>query len=194
MAERILSSDIDILIERLQETDYSELQSFSCGTEELDNFFREELPLCVKYRYFAAYCAKERNSGELVAIFTLANDVVVVGSVEDKADFVEDVKFLMDDEYVQTFERQSSFPAINIGHLGIREDWQSKGIGSQIVDFILYTFSNYRLSGCQFITVDSLNNPRTNKFYMNNGFVNQTNNDSVSHTRRMYMYLPVSGN
>ena len=123
------------------------------------------------------------------------NDTIALDYlISHKADFVEDVKFLMDDEYVQTFERQSSFPAINIGHLGIREDWQSKGIGSQIVDFILYTFSNYRLSGCQFITVDSLNNSRTNKFYMNNGFVNQTNNDSVSHTRRMYMYLPVSGN
>ena len=87
------------------------------------------------------------------------------------------MKGIIDDEYAETFERQTSFPAVNIGHLGVRADYQSKGIGRQIIDFVLYTFSHYDISGCQFITVDSLNNPRTNKFYLNNGFVNQTNSD-----------------
>lgn len=64
---------------------------------------------------------------------------------------------------------------------------QSKGIGEQILDFVLYTFSNYNISGCQFITVDSLNNSRTNKFYAKNGFLNQTDSDKHSSTRRMYL-------
>ena len=45
------------------------------------------------------------------------------------------------------------------------------------------------MSGCQFITVDSLNNPRTNKFYLRNGFINQTNNDIPDLTRRMYQLI-----
>lgn len=96
-------------------------------------------------------------------------------------------KSRIDNEYIPTFEKQTSFPAINIGHLGVRTNIQSKGVGEQILDFVLYTFSNYNISGCQFITVDSLNNKRTNKFYVRNGFANQTNSDSYNPTRRMYL-------
>lgn len=84
---------------------------------------------------------------------------------------------------------QTSFPAVNIGHLGVRKDMQSKKIGEKILDFILHTFISYDVSGCQFITVDSLNNPRTNKFYCNYGFFYQTNTDMYKPTRRMYLHI-----
>lgn len=190
MVEQIQSSDIDIRIEKLSEKDYNQLTSFSCGCDELDKFFHDELELCVKYKYFSSYCAKDTQKNEIIALFTLANDTVVIGLLEDKDDFIDEMKGIIDDEYAETFERQTSFPAVNIGHLGVRSDYQSKGIGRQIIDFVLYTFSHYDISGCQFITIDSLNNPRTNKFYLNNGFVNQTNSDMNSDTRRMY--LPIS--
>lgn len=38
--------------------------------------------------------------------------------------------------------------------------------------------------------MDSLNNPRTNKFYMRNGFQLQTNSDTLMPTR--WMYLPIN--
>lgn len=50
---------------------------------------------------------------------------------------------------------------------------------------------DYNISGCQFITVDSLNNPRTNKFYLKYGFINQTNTDINKTTRRMYFPLKI---
>ena len=161
--------------------------SFSCGCEELDHFFHEEIYLCTKHHYISAYCAKDIRTNEIVAIVTLSNDSVVIHNVEDKDDFVEMSKSRIDNEYIPTFEKQTSFPAINIGHLGVRTNIQSKGVGEQILDFVLYTFSNYNISGCQFITVDSLNNKRTNKFYVRNGFANQTNSDSYNSTRRMYL-------
>lgn len=187
MAEKIQSSDIDISIDKLLREDLEQVLSFSCGCEELDKFFHEEIYLCSRYHHVSAYCAKNTSNDEIVAIFTLANDSVVIDNVEDREDFVLESKAQISDEYISTFKRQTSFPAVNIGHLGVHKDMQSKGIGQKILDFVLYTFSEYNTSGCQFITVDSLNNSRTNKFYARNGFINQTDNDRHSPTRRMYL-------
>ncbi|WP_455586640.1 GNAT family N-acetyltransferase [Bacteroides sp.] len=186
MEAKTQSSDINISINKLLRENLKQVLSFSCGCEELDHFFHEELLLCAKHHYVSAYCAKNVKNDDIVAIFTLSNDSVVIDNV-DKDDFIQESKLKISDEYTSTFEKQSSFPAINIGHLGVRSDLQSQGIGEQILDFVLYTFSYFSISGCQFITVDSLNNNRTNKFYARNGFLNQTNNDSKNSTRRMYL-------
>lgn len=167
--------------------DHKQILSFSCGCDELDSFFHQEMYLCTKHHYISAYCARDIENNEIVAIFTLSNDSVVIDNIEDKDDFVQEAKTKIDKEYVATFEKQTSFPSINIGHLGVHADLQSNGIGEQILDFVLFTFSDYDVSGCQFITVDSLNNPRTNKFYARYGFVNQTNSDNYYPTRRMYL-------
>lgn len=194
MVEKTQSLDIDISIISLSDLSEEEkdcILSFSCGNKSLDNFFHKEVFLCMKHHYLAAYCAKEKLSGDIVAIFTLANDAVIIDSEDDKKDFIEETCSQISEEYIPTFENQTSYPAINIGHLGVRKDWQSKGIGLQIIDFVVYTFCHYKMAGCQFITVDSLNNPRTNKFYTRNYFFYQTNSDLSSLTRRMYKPLQI---
>ena len=194
MEEKILSSDIEISIERLSEEDSGKLSSFSCGVDELDKFFHNEILICSKYHYFSSYCARNIANGEIIAIFTLANDAVILGNSDDKDDFIEQSSCKINDEYIPVFQQQTSFPAINIGHLGVRKDIQSKGIGEQILAFILNTFITYDVSGCQFITVDSLNNPRTNMFYARNGFLFQTNTDMYKPTRRMYLPIELYRN
>lgn len=187
MEERTPSSDIEISIEKLREEDSGELSSFSCGKEELDKFFHDEIMICSKYHYFSPYCVRSVANGEIVAVFTLANDAVILGNSDDKDDFIEQSSCKINDEYLSVFQQQTSFPAVNIGHLGVRKDVQSRGIGEQVLAFILNTFIFYDVSGCQFITVDSLNNQRTNRFYVRNGFLFQTNTDMYKPTRRMYL-------
>ncbi|WP_455623795.1 GNAT family N-acetyltransferase [Parabacteroides sp.] len=189
MTGRIQSSDIEFKILPLSEEDQDLLKSFSCGCKELDNFFHNEVFICTKYCYVSSFCAKN-NDGEIIALFTLANDSIVLDSSYEKNDFLIDVSDYINEEYQFIFGKQSSFPAINIGHLAVRSDYQCKHIGKDILDFVTATFSDYKIAGCQFITVDSLNNPRTNKFYMTNGFCLQTDNDSTLPTRRMY--LPIN--
>lgn len=194
MEEKIQSSDIEISIERLKKEDGEELSSFSCGINELDEFFHKEILICSKYHYFSSYCARDVSNGEIIAIFTLANDAVIIDNAEDKEDFIKQSLYKINKEYVPIFQLQTSFPAVNIGHLGVRKDLQSKKIGERILDFILNTFISYDISGCQFITVDSLNNSRTNKFYCNNGFLFQTNTDMYQPTRRMYLPIELYRN
>lgn len=182
MAEKTRYSASDIIIEPLSLED--DLSGFTCGNNELDDFFHKEVVLCCKYKYLSAYSVKSNKTKEVLCLFTLSNDVVSL----DEED-VEDLKEGMDREYKFIFENQSSFPSVNIGHLAVRKDMQSKGIGRIVLLYIAGLLISYSFTGVQFITVDSLNNPRTNKFYSSNGFLNQSNRDISNKTRRMYFSL-----
>ncbi len=182
--EKILSSDISI--QPLSEEDKEQIERFDCGINSLDDFFHNELYLTVKHHYFSAFCVKRVTSNELLSIFTLQNDSIIISS-NDKEDFIEEACIKISDEYINTFKRQTSFPSINIGHLAVQRKVQNKKIGTYVLQFVIATFKKYRTSGCQFITVDSLNNPQTNKFYSTIGFNNQSNEDCLKETRRMYL-------
>lgn len=187
MEEKIQSSDIRI--ERLLEEDYCYIENFSCGNENLDAFFIQDVIKCIESHYVVAYCARLEHNNNIVAIFTLANDAIILTNDADSADFKEANYNVFPENYQRIFKEQSSYPAINIAHLAVEKHYQDKGIGSNIIEYIISTFLEYDIAGCQLITVDSLNNSRTNNFYSKNGFINFTNSDSTSQTRRMYLIL-----
>lgn len=172
----------------MTDADYENMPAFSCGVDELDKFFLNEVKECVERRYLSAYCAFTESQG-IVAVFTLMNDALMISDQAEKEDFIDDLKLELNQEIVDFFNRQSSYPAINIGHLGVSVNYQNKRIGTKIIDFVAYTFALYRQAGCQFITVDAINKSDCNKFYFKNGFCYQTNRDSCSATRRMYRIL-----
>ena len=96
--------DINISINKLLREDQDTILSFSCGCEELDKFFHEEMSLCIKHHYITAYCVRDIQNNEIVAIFTLSNDSVVIDNIEDKEDFVLESKVKINDEYIPTFD------------------------------------------------------------------------------------------
>ncbi|MBD5229701.1 MAG: GNAT family N-acetyltransferase [Bacteroidales bacterium] len=172
----------------MTDADYENMSAFSCGVKELDDFFHQEVRECVNRRYLSAYSVYI-ESGEIVAVFTLMNDALMIGSEVEKTDFIEDLRFETDEDIVDFLNRQISYPAINIGHLGIKKQYRNMGIGSLIIDLVADTYSKHRQSGCQFITVDAINNPQTTRFYFKNCFSFQTTRDSAAETRRMYRFL-----
>lgn len=180
--------DSQIQIRLMTDADYENMSAFSCGVKELDDFFHLEVKECVQRRYLSAYIAFI-ESGEIVAAFTLMNDALMIGCQTEKDDFIEDLKLEANEDITAFLNRQSSYPAINIGHLGTLVKYQSNGIGTSIIDLVVDTYAKYRLSGCQFITVDALNNERTTRFYCKNSFGFQTSRDTISPTRRMYRIL-----
>lgn len=172
----------------MTDADYENMSAFSCGVDALDDFFKHEVMECVQRHYLSAYCAY-LNPNEIIAAFTLMNDALMIVGESEKDDFIEDLRFEAEADVVDFFNKQTSYPAINIGHLGTATDYQSKGIGTAIIDLVANTFSNFKQAGCQFITVDSLNNNRTINFYRRTGFSFQTNKDFYSPTRRLYRIL-----
>jgi GNAT superfamily N-acetyltransferase len=186
---RFLDTNFQInKIRLMTDADYENMSAFSCGVKELDDFFHFEVKECVEHHYLSAYCATN-DTGEIIAAFTLMNDALMIESNSEKNDFIDDLKIETNEDVVDFLNRQTSYPAINIGHLGTVKEYQSHGIGSSIVDLVADTYSKHRLSGCQFITVDALNNDKSLKFYHKNAFSFQTNRDMNSPTRRMYKLL-----
>lgn len=71
----------------------------------------------------------------------LMNDSIMIGGNDEKADFFEDLRLDEDENIVDFFKQQSSYPAINIGHLGTAIEYQGNGIGMAIIEFVAGTFS-----------------------------------------------------
>lgn len=117
------------------------------------------------------------------------NDALMITSEDERNDLIEDISYC-NDEFAGFLNLQTSYPAINIGHLGTAIDYQRHAIGRSIIDLVVETFTQYKQAGCQFITVDALNNKATTKFYLSNGFTFQTDKDFFATTRRMYRILP----
>lgn len=182
MRKRIEYPVSDLLIQPLADGD--DFTSFSCGVNSLDDFFQKEVVFCHKHGYLTAYVVRSKESKSIIGLFALSNDVI---SLEE--DDVEEMKDKIDDEYKFMLARQSSFPAVNISHLAVGTEYQSKGIGRIIVSYIIAMVKRLRFSGIQFLTVDSMNNPRTNKFYLDLDFSNRSIDDFGEETRRMFLSI-----
>ena len=170
----------DLLIQPLAPDD--DLSLFSCGVNSLDDFFQKEVVFCHKHSYLTAYVVKSKKDKCIIGVFALSNDVI---SLEE--DDVEDIKDKIDDEYKFMLSRQLSFPAVNISHLAVSSDYQGRRIGRMIVLYVIVLVKRLRFSGVQFITVDSMNNLRTNKFYLDLNFSNRSIDDFGAETRRMFL-------
>lgn len=101
----------------MTDADYENMSAFSCGVDELDSFFRYEVRECVCRRYLSSYCAL-LDSEEIVAAFTLMNDALMISGPTEKEDFIDDLRLETSSDFVDFFNRQTSYPAVNIGHLG----------------------------------------------------------------------------
>lgn len=97
----------------MTDADYENMSAFSCGVKELDDFFRFEVRECVNRHYLSAYCAST-DSGEIIAAFTLMNDALMISGQSEKEDFIDDLKYETHEDSVDFFNRQTSYPAINI--------------------------------------------------------------------------------
>lgn len=148
MEGRIQYSASDLKIEKLSKSE--DLSFFSCGCKDLDLFFQKEIHLCVKYKYVSAYCVKDILDNSIVALFTLSHDSVLLSCDSEKNEFIEEVSDRINGEYQYIFEKQSSFPAINIGHLAVLKEKQGKNKVRNnsfiTTDFISFYFFFYYFS------------------------------------------------
>lgn len=148
--------------------------NFSCGDEELDNFFHRDADLYSKELLGKTYCwITNEKPHQIVALFTLANDSIKTFYLDNK------IRNRLN-RTINNNKRGRSYPAVLIGRLGINEYFQGKSIGSQVLHFIKDWFRHTsNKTGCRFIVVDAYNNGRTTKFYEKNNFRYLYNNEKV---------------
>lgn len=164
-----------------------QIKPFDCGDNDLTEFLFKESAIHQKHLGFVTYLLE--TDTETIAYYSLSNDLL---EVDDKEDFSEDVSDLnIHNDYFEYFFEQDAYPAVKIGRLAVTNHYQSLGIGQFIIDSLIESFKVNNKTGCQFITVDAINNSRVISFYERNKFILLTSNDCNKHSRQMF--LPIIG-
>lgn len=153
---------------------------FNCGDPDLNDFFTNDSIVSDKQLLSVTYLALDEN-GEGIAFFSVSNDSVKKESSDIAKNRWRNIS--------PQQKRFSSMPAVKIGRLATRDDLQGQGIGSEVMDFIKFWFTQGNKTGCKFILVDAYNDTRVLQFYKDNGFDFLVSKDQDEKTRLMYFDL-----
>lgn len=142
-------------------TDFSLLKKFSCGISIMDSFLHETLEECVKNHYCTLFYVLEKTSEDLIAIFSLSFDSLVLDS-DDKEELMSGISQAsipqITKKYKDLFLGKTSYPALEITYLAVSEKYRNKHIGKKLLQSIENAAKRQRLAGCQFLTVEAMTN------------------------------------
>ena len=85
---------------------------------------------------------------------------------KDLDDFIQNDALKID---LANYPYKSS-PSVKVGRLGVSNEWQGGGIGTELLTMIKDFMLTDNRTGCKYITVDAYNKPRVLRFYAKNGF------------------------
>lgn len=172
-------------------------ENFTCGNEDLDDFFMNDAKKYADELMGKTYCwITDNKPHQIVALFTLANDSI-------KTTHLEPYTKNKLNRPIENPKRGRSYPAALLGRIGINTEFQGKQLGSQLLGFIKDWFrADDNKTGCRFLVVDAYNSPKTINFYKRNGFRFLHKNedeekqyyhisDEIISTRLMYFDLKV---
>lgn len=177
-------------------TDTSILSIFSCGIEEMDDFVHNNLQKSIDGHFCKAYVVYNYvdSDKEVVAFFALNFDSLEVdndkqydilyppiGSYADPIDIAI--------EYEELFMDKTSFPALEISFLAVKQEYQHLSIGASIIEIVKEKARTQAIAGCQFITVMAYDTPKYSAvpFYEKQHF--QIIEGGGPNTKRMYSPL-----
>jgi len=154
--------------------------AFDCGIPDLNEFFSEDSIVGGRELMSVTYVAEVK--GKVVAFYSVSNDAI------RRNDSAKSILNKLS-RFIPSDKRYKSLPAVKIGRLATCSTMQCRGIGTEILDYIKYSFTHGNKTGCRFIIVDAHNNDRTLNFYKRNGFDFLAKGDEQEATRLMYFDL-----
>ena len=140
-------------------------QPFSCGNDDLDDFFRNDATRYAHFLMGKTYCFRQNsNPNKIVCAFTVSNDSIRIYDLpRSRRDYMKSLT-----HHEKPLRR---YPGVLIGRLGVSSEFAGKGIGSETIDFIKGWFlSTNNKTGCRFVIVDAVNEQQVVSFYQKNGF------------------------
>lgn len=145
----------------------SHCKAFSCGDDDLDDFFANDAIAYEKDLLGKTYCWVLRDDNtKIVGMITLANASIHTTHLQNNP------KRRLNKSIAYP-KRGRTYPAVLIGRLGVNSEFQSAQfrIGAQIMDFIKSWFDGVdNKTGCRFVLVDAVNAKHTLEYYIRNGF------------------------
>lgn len=156
--------------------------SFDCGDEDLNDFILTEASAYQEALLAVTYLVIHKETKEVAAYFSLANDKISITDFENKTEFNRFRKHKFVNE-----KRIRSYPAIKIGRLAIARAYQKQSLGKKLLDFIKQLSLLNKDSGCRFVTVDAYIDALP--FYIKNDYQFLNSDDEDKNTRVMYFDL-----
>jgi ribosomal protein S18 acetylase RimI-like enzyme len=171
--ESVLNTDTNIL-------------PFDCGNLDLNDFLLNDAKNYHIGRLAKTYIFEDGK--KVVAYWSLLNDSL---SIKDFGDDITEKTynkwFSRIANTLKDNKKKKSYPAVKIGRLAVHKDYKFQGIGRNIIDLIVFHFTEKNVSACKFITVDA--SKEAIPFYQKYGFEFLTSKDKKSSTRLMYYEL-----
>lgn len=167
-----------LYVSPLQEEGTADLKKFKCSDKEFEQFLqrksrKHEETLLAK-TYLLYYKEKKEEKGEIVGFYTLSS-ASLSATEEIKLNF-------------KSGKLYSDYPAVRIGRLAISKDYEGKGFGRHILDYVKGQLVYYNeFIGCRYLIVNALND--VSEFYLKAGFSYYTEKDEKEKTRLMYFDL-----
>ena len=140
-------------------------QTYSCSKDEhIDKFFREEFADYDYQMLGKTYCFVTVKDQKLVAAFTVANSSV-------RVDDMPKSKRNKLNRKIPFSKQRSQYPAVLVAQLAVFDGFSGLNIGKEVLNFIKSWFIDpLNKTGCRYIVVDAVNNPKVLQFYQENGF------------------------
>lgn len=142
-------------------------QPFSCGDDDLDDFFANDVIAYDNEKMGKTYCwVLKDDFSKIVGMLTVANAGIQTSHMTNNPR--RKINSLI------PYSKQGrTYPAVLIGRLGVNINFQSSNhrVGAQIMDFVKDWFKSAdNKTGCRFLLVDAINNPHAIRYYERNGF------------------------
>lgn len=140
-------------------------KQFSCGYDDLDEYFLQDSPLWAEQMYGKTYCFVLKEEPQtIVCAFSLSNETIRVDLLPNS----QKKRFLKE---IPKEKRMRRYPAVLIGRLGVDLRFSGKGIGTELLQILKFWFVEPdNKAAVRYLAVDALNNPRTLNYYEKNGF------------------------
>ena len=140
-------------------------EHFSCGIDDLDEYFQKDVLDYTKKMVSRSYvfCPKN-NPLQIACAFSVSNDSLRIADLPNR----KQEAFREENELSE--KRLKRYPGILIGRLAVNKSMAHQGIGSALMNFIKVWLGYGGKTGCRFLIVDARNSEDVLTYYEKNGF------------------------
>lgn len=175
----MFSDDINLIVLKNKTV----IKSFDCDDSDLKDFLVSKAKDFHTELLAKTYILEDKN--QTIAYFSIFNDSLRIEDVEDDLSKTG-LRKLLSNLVTHRKRHLKHFPAIKIGRLAVCDVKKEKGLGRDIMKFIInLAIEQNEVSACKFITVDAYANSLG--YYEKMGFVYLSGKDEGEDTRQMYL-------
>lgn len=140
-------------------SDFSAFGEFDYGNDDLNDFIANEAIIHKKELIAETYFFRFRDiDTPPLAFVSLLNDSIKLSTNRERRLVPNKIRLYPE------------FPAVKIGRLGVKKEFQMTGIGTIILDIIKSLFTTNNRTGCRFLTVEAYAEKKALNFYQKNDF------------------------